>query len=188
MMTIANNSSNPTARRKEPTGKVSIDQLAKALDLPDWDRVREINADYIAESGHQVADDPNDEESRFSAEQKAEDGVFRSWYDAVLAAASSLYGEHGLELAPIPVKGAPSDARSYDLRVVPSATWQDAARKLVETINGAGPFHYANAAEFISCTGGTARRSVLSHLHWIAEYPAVYGTRTALRIYEGAWS
>lgn len=167
------------------TDKISIEQLAKMFDLPDWDRIDEMNQQFYWE----MSKGAEDEDAQMEAESAARDEVYAQWYDAVQHTAYELFGHHELELEPI--KGRGADRRPYMFRIVPAAAgkhgWQRAAEALRDTINGVGSFHYNNLREFLDSGPYTARQAVLSHLHWIKRYPDVYGTTSAHRLYEHAW-
>lgn len=57
--------------------------------------------------------------------------------------------------------------------------WKNAASKIIQTINGVGYFEFDSIETFIDCGPyEDAEQAVLSHLHWIAEWPNVYeGTK-----------
>jgi len=160
--------------------KINIDALAKLFGLPDWERIDEMNQEYYWEHARNVESDPYE---GGTAEDDARDEVFAKWYDAVESVADKLFGEHGLELVPVRKK----DRRSYELRIIPTYSWKDAADKIRETVNGVGDFHFNNLREFLDSGPYTARQAVLSHLGWIKHYPAVYGGRGAHQMYEAAW-
>ena len=194
---MATEHSTTTMKRKEPSATRTIDALAEMFGLPSQEAIDEMNLDYYAEcaaSRREHLDERTDateeeiEEGGFEAERAAQDDVYRQWHGAVLYAAGYLFEAHGLELEPIAVKGAPANALAYEFRIIPAKSWQDAADKIRETINGVGMFYFANVAEFISTTYGTARRTVLAHLYAIKDYPAVYGSASAMALYERGWS
>ena len=162
--------------------KINIDQLAKLFDLPDWDRIDERNQQHYWEMARGAGDD---EDAQQEAEQEAQSEVYGQWYDAVESAASKLFEEHGLELDPTGKQG--TKKRRYDFKIVPSKSWNDAADKLRETINGVGDLHFDNLSEFLKAEASTARQAVLSHLGYIKRYPAVYGGLGANQLYEHAW-
>lgn len=180
----------------EPSNKITIEALAKMLGLPSWDEIDELNRDYYADCAAGACDiDPSDHDSepfdaQIKAEEEAQAEIFGKWHGAVLAAASALFEAHDLDLVELMPKGAPAGARSWDFRIVPHAgrTWQSAADKIRETINGIGYFYFSTLAEFLASGPYTARRAVLAHLGVIARYPEVYGSASARRIYEGSWS
>lgn len=162
--------------------KLNIDQIAKLFDLPDWNRIDDMNQQHYWEMSRGAGDE---EEAQLAAEREAQNEVYGQWYDAVESAASKLFEEHGLELDPTGKQG--TKERRYDFKIVPSKSWSDAADKLRETINGVGTFHFDNLREFLGSGPYTARQAVLSHLSYIKRYPAVYGGQGANQMYEQAW-
>ncbi len=177
------------ARTDKPSDKINIAQIAEMFGLPDWDKIDEMNQQHYWEMSRGA----EGEEAQLEAEREAQDEVFAQWYDAVESAASKLFEEHGLELKPAG-KWHPStytktkaERRPYDLKIVPSTSWNDAADKIRETINGVGDFHFNSLREFLDSGPYTARQAVLSHLGYIKKYPAVYGGSGAHQMYEQAW-
>lgn len=188
------------AARKEPSDKRSIDQIAALLDLPTWESVDELNCDYYAEVARAATrfdeehasnlDERQAVDDRYLAtEERAQAEVYAKWHGAVLHAAESLFGAHGLELVPVKDgQGTPSEPYTY--RVVPSKSWLDAADMIHTTITGVGAIACpVTTREFIAALGdGTPRRAALGHLGWIRRYPDVYASTSARVLYEGAWS
>jgi hypothetical protein len=167
-----------TKARDKMSDKITIDQLAKMFDLPDWDKIDEINQQHYWEMSRGAEDQEE-------AEEAAQTEVYNQWYDAVEAASSKLFEEHGLELQPTGTQGTPT--RRYDFKIVPSTSWNDAANKIRGTINGVGTFHTNNLNEFLRSGPYTAREAVLSHLGYIKRYPDVYGSTGARQLYDRAW-
>jgi len=165
------------AKTAGPSDKISIAQLATLFGLPDWDRVDDMNQDTYWEMARGAEDTEE-------AERAAQEEVYNKWYDAVESAAANLFEHHGLELQPTGKKG--SEKRSYDLKIVPSKSWDDAANKIRETINGVGNFHFNDLREFLRSGPYTAKQAVISHLGYIKRYPDVYGSSSASRLYESA--
>lgn len=170
-----------TKADKSTSDKTNIAQLAEMFGLPDWDRVDELNQQHYWE----MSKGAEDEEAQQKAEQEAQQEVFAQWYDAVEHAASKLFEEHGLELRP--AGKSKTERRSYDLKIVPSNSWSDAADKIRETINGVGDFHFGTLREFLDSGPYTARQAVLSHLGYIKRHPAVYGGQGARQMYDQYW-
>jgi len=158
--------------------KINIDQLAKMFGLPDWESVDERNQHHYWEMTHGAEDQEK-------AEQEAQAEVYNQWYDAVEHTADTLFGEHGLEVKPVGKQGTKD--RRYDFKIVPANSWNDAANKLRETINGVGDFHFDTIREFLDSGPYTAKQAVLSHLGYIKRYPAVYGGPGANQMYERHW-
>ena len=181
------------------TGIYTIDDLATLLKLPAYEKVNEQSLDFIAETARvrfqydHLDEDGNplppdyDESAYLEVESEVEDEeVFRPWHAAVMAAATALFAEHRLRLAPkgrVPKGALPYQ---YEIRPDPSldGTWTTAARAIMETINGVGYFTYNNVRDFLDSGPYTPKGAVLSHLGWVREYPRVYGTPSAERIYE----
>ena len=172
------------AAKTGPADKITIDQLAKLLGLPDWDSVDEKNQHHYWE----MSRDAEGEDTQIKAEQEAQEAVYRQWYDAVESAAEKLFGEHDLEfLAMKHTRKVNQNYRPHVLKIIPSKSWDDAADKLRETINGVGDFHFESLREFLKAEASTAKQAVLSHLGYIKRYPAVYGGLGANQMYEQAW-
>lgn len=161
--------------------KINIDQLAKLLDLPDWDRIDELNQQHYWEMSQGITD----EDEQLEAERAAQEDVYNQWYDAVESTAERLFEEHGLELHQTGKQG--TEKRRYDFKIVPQNSWDDAANKLRETINGVGDFHFNSLSEFLKAEASTARRAVLSHLGSVKKYPHVFGGLGARQMYDQAW-
>jgi hypothetical protein len=168
-------------KTNKTSDKITIDQLAKMFELPDWDRIDEMNQQHYWEMSRGA----EGEEAQMEAEREAQDDVYGQWYDAVESVASKLFEEHGLELSPTGKQG--TEKRRYDFKIVPSTSWDDAANKIRETINGVGDFHFNDLKEFLRSGPYSARQAVLSHLGYIRRYPAVYGGLGARQMYEHAW-
>lgn len=170
-----------TKGRAKTSDKINIDQLAKLFDLPDWDRIDELNQQHYWE----MSQGSTDEEAQLDAERAAQDEVYGQWYDAVESVATKLFDKHGLELQPTGKQG--TETRRYEFKIVPSSSWNDAANKIRETINGVGDFHFNDLKEFLHTQASTARQAALSHLGYIRQYPAVYGGSGARQLYDQAW-
>jgi hypothetical protein len=170
--------------------RIDLNRIAQLLDLPLWESVEEHNVEYVSEAWSEArkqalgegATESEAEEAGSAAEQEAGTDLFRNWRGAVLAAAEELFGEHGLRLEPV---GDPR--RSFDFRLLPEHSWEDAADRIAQTITGIGMFSFASGRELMESGPWTARQAVLGHLHWIRQRPEVYGTASAGRIYERAW-
>jgi hypothetical protein len=170
------------------TDRIDIDQLAKLFHLPAFDDVQERNWEYIANAGDDAirASDYDEENSeaeklREDAEQAAGEELYSKWYDAVEHVADELFGEHGLDLKPVDKR---IKLRAYTLRIVPHVSWNDAADRIRETINGVGEFYFEDLQEFLMSGPWTARQAVLAHLGYIRSYPAVYGGPGPNQIYD----
>lgn len=169
---------------KKPLQTVTVDDLAKQFKvdtLEDFDQqVSEAESSYSYVYKEALGEGMSEEEAEqaaMKAEQAERDEAVTKYMDAITAVADDLYGKHGLTLVPIrPRKGA---SRPYEYKVVPEKSWEDAAGHIMQTINGVGLFEYSDLRDFLRAGPWTAREAVLSHLGWIADWPAVYEGRKA---------
>ena len=60
-------------------------------------------------------------------------------------------------------------------KVTPKTDWKTSLKKIIETINGIGMFHFSSVKEFLDSGPYTPREGVLTHLHYLADYGSVYG-------------
>lgn len=165
--------------------KINIDQLAKFFGLPDWDRIDELNQDNYWEAARGV----EDEDAQMEAQSKAAEEVYRQWYDAIEHTAEKMLAEHGLELLAMKhTRKVNQNYRPHQLKIIPTKSWDDAANKIRETINGVGDFHFNDLSEFLRSGPYTAKQAVLSHLGYVKRHPDVYGGTSARQLYEHAWS
>jgi hypothetical protein len=174
---------------KPVADKLTIDQLAEMFKLPKWEDIEEMNVEYFAEAYNYGFQDGG-EETALEAESKAQSEIYRQWHKAVERAAEHLFEQHELMLDPVTPRRKNSDSPSDAFHVRPShgRTWDDAARKIMTTIEGVGMFGYnGHLKEFLASGPWTARQAVLKHLHWIKRYPDVYGTSSADSLYRDAW-
>jgi len=174
----------PKATSEKQGDKINIDQLAKFFGLPDWDRIDEMNQDNYWEAARGV----EDEDAQMEAQHKAAEEVYRQWYDAVEHTAEKMLAEHGLELLAMKhTRKVNQNYRPHQLKIIPTKSWDDAANKIRETINGVGDFHFNDLREFLRSGPYTAKQAVLSHLGYIKRHPDVYGGTSARQLYEHAW-
>ena len=165
---------------------LTMDKLTGLFGLPTLDTVYDSSFDYVAECGGWAevyalrggATEEEAESARVAAETEANTEVCDKWYAGVTGAAERLFEVHGLRLV---------KRRDGSFTVKPVKSWDDALTQIRETINGVGYFHFSNNAEFLRSGPYTPMQAVLSHLHWTADYPAVYGEESAKCIYENAW-
>lgn len=170
------------ARTKPISDVVDLDEIArdfKLTTITDYDdSIIDSFADTWSHARKEalsegMSEDEADEKAR-EAEQAERDEAVGHYMDAILRVADKLYGEHGLVLEP-KHKGK---GRSFEYKVAPEKSWSDAANKIRETINGVGMFEFRDLQDFLRSGPYTARQAVLSHLHWIADWPSVYGEGT----------
>lgn len=186
------------AREKKPkiSAKVSIDRLAQLLKLPTSDDMNfeDYTGDVYSDAynyKHKEAFDEgmSDDDAEAVAIKYAEEveaaevnDAYRKYRHAVEHAAEKLFDQHALEL--VPVKPKQKDAEPWEFTVEPVKSWEDAAAKLIDTINGVGYFEFASVKDFLESGPYTARQAVLQHLHWIKDRPAVYGDSSARSIFD----
>lgn len=167
---------------------ITIDELTDSLGVRRvdevWDDLLESGSETYVYAYREALSEGMSEEDAEEFAQKAEqeemDEVFRKYVDAIESAAEELYGQHGLSIT-IPTKRIEGrEVQVLDkIKVEPTKTWRAAAAEIIETINGVGMFHFDSVEEFLESGPYTPCEAVMSHLHWIKEYPSVYGTRSA---------
>lgn len=160
---------------------LTVDRLADMFDLPEWDRIEELNVEYVGEAGYAArreaeAEGEDDELKLERIAEEAENAergeLYDRWAGAVVGAAEAIFGRHHLSLKL-------ARPLSYDYAIVPRRTWLDAARAIAATINGVGLVHvpredYSRAPQ----------KFVLSHLGAVRHQPEVYGDTSAKRLFE----
>jgi hypothetical protein len=150
--------------------KLHVLDIAKMFGIPEADDFEDSNWMYLDQFG----DDEREE---------AQQNLYNSWHDGVMYVAEKLFGEHGLILVPTG-RGAKKD-RPYFYKVMPEKSWQHAAGKIVNTINGVGMFRFDSVRDFVYVTSSkNVREAVLSHLRSIRDWPDVYGGRSASLLFE----
>lgn len=156
-----------------------LEDVSEELDGSEWpaeittaDSVKDgLTADDSAEQAAETA--------REKAEGEASDELYRSYKNACDTALER-YLEH-FAMAFV-------DNGDGTIEITPTETWEKVAHEVVETINGVGYFYFSSVDEFVSTNScQDAREAVESHLHWLKDYGAVYGDRSPVRIYEGAF-
>lgn len=83
---------------------------------------------------------------------------------------------------------ADGDVTSDDKLVIDSINWKDDTitfsgnlvkfeEIIIQAINGYGSYHYNSLEEFRDCNyGDDSKENIESHLHWLVEMEAIYGT------------
>ena len=181
---------------KTLSDKLNLDQLAELFMLPDFERIAEMNSDNTyTESMYAYNEAIKDgdsedaaEEKQIEAQQDAESELYRKWAGGVLHAAETLFGKHGLELTAIKAKNAKRGDVSFEYKIHPTKSWDAAAEQIRVTIDGVGSIYVGiNLHEFLDSGPWTARQAVLEHLRWMSQYPSVYGSTSAHRLYESGF-
>lgn len=100
----------------------------------------------------------------FDGDEDAEAHAWNAYCSAVEKVATFLLEKHDIELED-------RGRRGYGLR--PVSTWRKALEKLRSTINGAGPFYFHSVEALRE--GESEMKAFLEHLHWVKQWPLVYG-------------
>ena len=156
--------------KKQPSEFINLGQLAKLLEIAPWDEIDEMNADYYAEAGGGTEEG--------EAEAGAE--LFSKYHDALTSTADEVFGESGLVLVP----RRKAEKRPFEYKIAPEKSWNDAAARILKTINGIGMFEFRGLKEFLDSGPYTARQAVLQHLGYIRRRTDVYGGPSPSRQFE----
>lgn len=170
---------------------LTVNEVATLFGLDTYDTLDDDSMDYryeVGQSAYEEAlkrgmDEDAAEQAREYAEEEISRDLFYQWHGAVLKAADHLFDAHGMKLVPV----RPRDRYCTQFKILPTTTWKNAANEVRKTINGVGEFYYASVRAFCDAMPDTPRGTALTHLHWLVEYPRVYGTTTARSMYERAF-
>jgi hypothetical protein len=177
----------------------TLDEIADLLGVDPWEKIEDRNPDawgeyYVharreaeKENREDHENDPSVEllsddkldEIGIEAESEARDESYGKWKNALENAAETIFGQHGLNIAPLKTK-------PYLYKITPAESWEDAASKIIDTINGVGYFEFRSVKEFRDSIPTTTRQAVLGHLHWMKDRSKVYGDYDARRLM-GDW-
>lgn len=167
--------------------KVDVDQMAERLKLSSWDTVDECNQEYYWDEARGADAGVEGEEAKADAladaESAARDDLFHKWHAGVTRAFEKLLDVHEMRLVPCRAK----DEYPFEYFVLPKTTWAAAANALRETVNGVGHFHFSTLRAFLASGPYTARQAAIGHMHWMVDYPKVYGDLWPQRAYEEAF-
>jgi len=167
--------------------------------IPNYDDIEEYNLDYLSEvrsyAHKEAIDDGHSDDKAEEIADKAEaeemDNLYRQWENGVTSAIEYLFNNHKLNFVIKEEKKLHKDKNGkewpYTIKhyfISPENSWEDAANAIKETINGVGMFYFTDLQEFI---GSSAQETICMHLHWLKDYPRVYGTSNVHTIYESAW-
>lgn len=150
-------------------GVFDLDGLAKLVGVKPWD-------EYFDPDWMQTPyGESEEQDEEYHAEEKE---YFDRYVGAVEQAAERMFSDHGMTL--VEKKKRIKGGGIYTVyEVAPKKSWDDAAKHIIETINGVGMFGFDDVKDFIrSGPYGTARSAVLQHLHSMRDYPRVYGDRS----------
>jgi len=177
--------------KKKLSNSIDLNQIAELFDIPGSDKFIDLNTDNVWEAGDYAlkealkrgSSEVDAEKARDAAEMEAGDDAFREYHGAVLSAAEVAFEHIGVMLTP-KRKG---EKHPFEFKVDPIKSWEDAAEKIRDVINGEGYFGFSSLKEFLSSGPYTAREAVLGHLHYANVYHEVYGTTSPERQYESAF-
>lgn len=155
---------------------VEFDRMLKLLDLPQFDD--EFYRSDMSEAYHWAYKQAiEDELSESEAEQKGleaesdeQDEYFKIYMNALESVIESAFSNVGLVVEHRKKDGS--------WLLTPEKSWEDAARKIVEVINGVGYFHFNTLREFFDSGPYTAREAVENHVGYAKDYYEVYGDRS----------
>lgn len=108
------------------------------------------------------------------AEQREYDEYFRKHSDGVVKAARMLFEAHDMSLKEF-------DGNYY---FEPNRSWKASLKEVIKTINGVGYFTFGSVKELCYSGPYTVYEALITHLHWMKDYPEVYGTDSCARILE----
>jgi hypothetical protein len=171
-----------------------LHELAALFDIPDSDTITMIENPDLWHAGYQEAiregkSEEEAEEQGQKWEWAEQEEIFRNYKNAVEGIADKMFGDHDLVLVEKKVrpKGAKKDVTYSIYKIAPETTWDNAAMKIIDTINGVGMFEFSNLKEFKSSGPySSSRDAVLQHLHWMKRRPEVYGDARPNALFERA--
>ena len=173
-----------TTSRSKVDASIDLDKIAELLGVVKFDDLLTQNLDYIWDTWVQHAEenagDGLDEEGleaiRSDAEEEGAQYLLGKYHRALLNVAREVFEQHGLNLVPAKFVSK-MEPTPMDYTVMPIESWVDAAKAIIETINGVGSFEYDNVKEFVHATSSkTPAQAVMSHLHWMKDRAEVFGT------------
>jgi len=161
-----------------PFGRFGAGRAQNNMQQKSAPKQRLYHEDLAELIGVKPVDDVSERNQWWELDDDDRDEVERRYIDAVQAVAETALNDHGLTLVE---RKSPRKHGTY-YEVAPQRSWEDAERKIVETINGVGYFHFSSPREFRSSGPyRSAKDSVAQHLHWIKRAPDVYGDQSYQR-------
>lgn len=163
---------------KKYSNFMTYHEIARFLDVIDLDDLLERNRDWLFDIRNSVEQEAiNDGASQTEAEQKGYDTeeetierMYKYWKASLESTMEYLLERHDLGFNIIKKKGHESGIR------ITSSNWRASAAKILDTLNGVGVFYASSLKEFYETTSVKSYKElVLSHLHYILDYPKVYG-------------
>lgn len=155
------------------TKYVPFDELLAQMrvKVPSFEEYDDGTFSYVY--GASIADGLDEDEATekaLDAESVVQDELYTKWRNSAENALEAVFDEHGLMLS--------FDHNKGTVTISPRSTWRTSARHIVDTINGVGQFEFLDEDELCSSVPCNMRQAVLSHVHWIRYWPAVYGGRS----------
>lgn len=162
-----------------------LDMLIRVmgLNLPTAEEIDDCNRDYtwevMAEAKKQAIEDgytdDEAEEKGLEAESEAMKENFNQHMKAVRNTLNYLLNFHGVNF----------EEKKGKYYLTAEKSWKEIADQVMETINGVGPFYYNSVKSFKEVGPyKTYCEAAMTHIHWMKDYPTVYGNTNYRRIYE----
>jgi len=156
---------------------LTLDDLVEMFSFPSWDDISDRNYDAWLEACPGGEDDD-------ACVEALERDAYNSWRSGVVHIAEDLFRQHSLALRDTVDEWrfivAPTTERNEG-----EPDWETAARDIIHTLNGMGPFRLDDIEAFVEMGPFSGlREAVLRSLGAIADWPKVYAGRTARRMYE----
>ena len=170
----------------------SAEFMKKHFKLPPLDEIHEANFDFYSEQSYGAVEEEKQErerneeppmteaeeqEFRWKIEEEVSNRVFKLYVNAAEEALNHVLGQHHLN--------AEYFEGNWLVKPESGKTWKDAAEQIMETMNGVGMFYAPSLKEFYEQTSVKSfKELVMTHIHWAAYYPELYGTARIERIFE----
>lgn len=176
---------NPKARRLNKLQRVDVEDMAKLIGYKMQEDL--YLAEYWTEcSRYHLNDGATEDQARDLADratEKEENRLMVAQMESIKTAFEAMLDDHGMELCPMKrskwlYRILPcAEVRGSDSRRCAGNGWRHAAQCIRGTINGVGLFQFDNLKDFLDSGPYTMRQAVLEHLHWMKDYPRVYGDK-----------
>ena len=169
---------------KKPLDVITFDRLAALVNMSSPDQIEEHIDEQVAGLFDRLLAQEYTEEEAQKIEDRERRDLYMPYYNEVVGDADRLFEAHGLTLIPKLPKGYARKSRkgvsldqppSWDFKIVPTKSWNDALSQIRMTMNGMGYFHFNSNKEFLESGPYTAREAVLKHLGTMGDYRKVYG-------------
>jgi len=158
---------------------VTLDRLCKDMGVETLDDFYErvIDNDYTYSETYKwaIGEGKSEEEAEEIARKAEEASLSEAsdkYMDAVVSVARELYEAHELILEEDP-------ENCLQFNVIPENDWRSSLDHIRQTINGVGYFEFDSVDCLLESGPYTELSAVMQHLHWIIDWPRVYGNGTA---------